>query len=366
MRRSHRNAASALVLVPILCIASVVVSCRTNENTTQTAVNSASHVEVVEDFFYDARPLVQVPDVIGLSGDEAYARLEDAGFSVEFDAYDISTNGVHLDTVTGMDPIAGTQAQPGSMIVLSIFAEPVLVPDVIGLSADEAFALLEAARFRVGAGLHDIPETGVQHDTVTGMDPIAGTSVPFGSAVMLSIYMDNQPDSPAMDAEDWDRARIAQELEAEFGDRRGRSHWDETTATLNFQIADLSTDDIDSLQSRYADEAFTVTFSNATVSRGELQTLNNSTKPLVSAFHTECQFAASGAGIHVESWSIVVNFSPDYPKGQSVNDCIQAMREAILANAADFAAKHSIRADPTDLVQLREVPYQAPGDVFHD
>ncbi|MXW75184.1 MAG: PASTA domain-containing protein [Acidimicrobiaceae bacterium] len=306
-----------------------------------------------------------MPDVVGLSGDEAFARLEDAGFYVEFDAYDTPRNGVQLDTVTGMEPIAGTRVPFGSTVTLSIFAEPVRVPDVVGLSSDEALAQLEAARFYVIFYAHDTPKTGVQHDTVTSMEPIAGTQVPFGSTVTLSIYTDNSTgDEPVMTEEDWERVRIQGEVNTEFGDRRGPSSWDETTATLNFQIADLSTGDIDRLQSRYADEAFTVTFSNATVSSGELDALKEPTGDLVRDYFDECAAYPStyGIGVNVVDWAVSVSFSLTEAEGYSIDECINDMKQAVLANAADFAKEHSIDADPADLVIFHESGQMGPED----
>lgn len=294
--------------------------------------------------------------------------LEDAGFYVEFDAYDTPRTGVQHDTVTSMQPNAGALAPYGSSVVLDIFAEPVQVPDVVGLSVDEARTRLENARFKVGFDAYDAPKTGVHDGTVASTDPVAGTPAPFGSRVMLRVYVDNPTDSPAMSEEDWDRVRIGRKVEAEFGDRRGPTHWDETTATIHFQIADLSADDIDRLQSLYADEVYTVTFSAATVSRGELQALNRSTGDLIRAVFAECGTSpwSYGNGINVESWSVSVSWSVDDLEDQPKNECINEMKEVVLANAADFAKEHSILADPADLVRFVKHPPRSVGDFPHD
>ncbi|MCY4494122.1 MAG: PASTA domain-containing protein, partial [Acidimicrobiaceae bacterium] len=69
------------------------------------------------------------------------------------------------------------------------------MPDVIGLSSDEASNQLETAGFDVGYGLQDAPEPGVDHETVTGAYPSPGTLVPFGSPIWLEVYIDDQMDT---------------------------------------------------------------------------------------------------------------------------------------------------------------------------
>lgn len=305
-RPRHRIASAALVLVLVLCLAGVGISCGLDEGT----------VHVVE------------PEA--LDGGEGSKQQTD-------------------DPSEDLGPV-----------------ELVRMPDVIGLSSSEAKAQLEAAGLKFGASAHDIPQPGVESDTVTGADPSPGTLVPFGSRMILDIYFDNSTgDESVMTTEDWDRVRIQQEVQAEFGDRTARSYWDETAATLNVQITGLSTDDIERLQSRYNVEVFTVTFSAATIGRGDLQALNQSTKDLVHAFIAECGIQVPRSiGINVETWSVFVSLSSD-AVGQSIDECIGEMKEAVLANAADFAKERSIHVDPADLVRFRT--HTMPGvDILYD
>ena len=309
-RRRRRSAAAALVLVPVFCLVGVVVSCGTDEDTAHVILSDASEDGVVPQQQTDNPP-------------------------------------------ADLSPV-----------------ELVRVPDVIGLSSREAHTPLEAAGFTVEVAIDAIPKTGVQPDTVTGTDPIPGTPAPFGSLVVLNVYVD----SSMMDAEVIARVRIQQEVEAEFGDRIAGGYWDETTATFNLQIADLPADDIDRLQSLYNnevftnDEVFTVIFSAAVIGRADLHALNRSTQDLVPSFFlAECGIQASyaiGIGIDVETWSVFVNLPPDDAVGQSIDECISAMKEAVLANAADFAEEHSIRADPADLVRFRADPMHPEGPLY--
>ena len=299
-RRRRPSAAAALVLVPVLCLAGVGVSCGAGEDTANVAVAGA--------------------------GDDGLCDSED-----------------------GECPQQQTDDPP---------AELVQVPDVIGLSASEAHTRLQAAGFTAEVAIDAIPKTGIQPDTVPGTNPMPRTPAPFGSLVALNVYVD----SSLMDAEVLARVRIEQEVNAEFGDRVAGGYWDKTTATLNVRIANLSADDIDRLQSRYNDEAFTVVVSAAAIGHTDLHALNQSTQDLVHAFLPECGIQASyGIGVNVETWSVVFSLSSD-AVGQSIDECISEMKEAVLANAADFAKERSIRADPADLVRFRTHPSQPLGE----
>lgn len=238
--------------------------------------------------------------------------------------------------------------------------ELVRVPEVIGLSMDEALSLLDAEGFEFYPAPRKVSEPGIKDGSVYAVFPAAGTLRPLGSLIVVDVHDSSLvnstgPDTPVMTVDDWDRARIGMQIGVEFGDRIGQRHWDEPTATFHIQIVDLSPEDIDRLQNRYADESFRVTFSPGTVGWGHLESLNQSTKDLVRTFLPECGVHLPRAiGINVESWSVFVAVSPDDSRGQSVDGCISKIKQAILANAADFAEQYSITADPGDLVQFRE------------
>ncbi len=238
--------------------------------------------------------------------------------------------------------------------------ELVEVPDVIGLSSSEAHARLEPAGFSVEVAIDAIPKAELQPDTVTGSDPFPGTQVSFGSLVVLDIYAD----SSMIDAEDLARIRITQEVKAEFGDRVAMGYWDKTTATFYVRIADLSASESEQLNSRYNDEAITVVIFAVGIGDADMRALNQSTKDLVHAFLAECENTPSySVGINVASWAVVVNLPVDDAEGQSITECISQLREAVLANAAQFAEERSILADPADLVRFRADPIQ-PLDIL--
>ena len=244
--------------------------------------------------------------------------------------------------------------------------ELVRVPDVVGLSTREAQVRLETAGFDILLAPRKVSQPDEQHDTIGSMFPAPGTPRPFGSMVVLDIYYTNLsastgPDSPEATEEIWDRTRIAMQLIVEFGDRLGHKQWDETTATLHFKIVDLSIEEIGTLQDRYADEAFTVTFSPGAIGIGQLEALNQSISDLIHRFGRKCGVtqdspgALSSVGINLISWSVEIGLSPEIRTENSTEVCaIIRMKQSILSMAADFVKEHSIPADPADLVQFRE------------
>ena len=91
---------------------------------------------------------IAVPNVVGLTLDQAQNELEGSGFLVTGE-YRLSDQPA--GTVIGQRPPAGYMTQPGSMITLVISGEggQVVVPNVIGLSEGKASQLLQSKGFSV-------------------------------------------------------------------------------------------------------------------------------------------------------------------------------------------------------------------------
>lgn len=128
---------------------------------------------------------VDVPDVTGRSQADARSELEALGFTVRTsEAYDPK---VSADEVISTDPGSGTTARAGSTITLKVSKGPEMVdvPDVVGLSGDEARRTLKDAGFDVkgGSWLDDLLD-----GTVTSQSPEGGNGrqAPKGSTVTLS------------------------------------------------------------------------------------------------------------------------------------------------------------------------------------
>jgi serine/threonine-protein kinase len=89
---------------------------------------------------------VAVPDETGLTPDVATSRLEAAGFSVGVAPDQVFSETVDPGEVASQSP---SMQQPGSLVTLTVSKgqEPFQVPDVVGLSLDDATAKLKAAGF---------------------------------------------------------------------------------------------------------------------------------------------------------------------------------------------------------------------------
>ncbi len=133
----------------------------------------------------DGAPRVLVPDVAGY--DEATARLllEAAGLSATVEQTQTSTpKGVVVNT----RPPAGTALTPGRPVamVVSLGAPTVTVPNVVGLTLQDAKLKIEEAGFRSGTTLSrstTVAEPGI----VTEQRPQAGTLGAAGTAIDLVI-----------------------------------------------------------------------------------------------------------------------------------------------------------------------------------
>lgn len=123
---------------------------------------------------------IQVPDVTGQDVDEARAVLRDAGLRVRV-AQDQVFSQAEKGTVAEVAPGTGETVARGDTVTLTVSKGPetVEVPDVNGLSEDDARAALEKAGFEVT--VHRL----FFGDTVFHQSPGDGASAPKGSTVTL-------------------------------------------------------------------------------------------------------------------------------------------------------------------------------------
>jgi serine/threonine-protein kinase len=124
-----------------------------------------------------------VPAVEGLPLDQAVERLEEDGFDI-----DIATaaSDAPSGTVFGQDPTAGTEADEGSTVRISVSGGPdtVAVPNAVGLAEAEARDRLVAAGFEV-----DSTEVFSEREpgTVASQEPRAGAEAEPGSTVTIQV-----------------------------------------------------------------------------------------------------------------------------------------------------------------------------------
>ncbi|MEU3553142.1 Stk1 family PASTA domain-containing Ser/Thr kinase [Streptomyces fragilis] len=128
---------------------------------------------------------VDVPDVTGAELDEARTELEAAGLKVRIDPEEIHSPH-ERGQVARQSPEPGGRAGEGDTITLTLSKGPEMieVPDVTGMSVDEATAKLKDAGFEVD---EDRGLLGLFADTVKSQSPSAGDKAPKGSTVTVKI-----------------------------------------------------------------------------------------------------------------------------------------------------------------------------------
>lgn len=125
-----------------------------------------------------------VPEVVGLSRDEAKTLINDEGLLnivVETEGSDEAKG-----TVLSVSPEAGTKVTESTAITLTV-AEPYSVPDVTGKSWEEACETLEAAGYAVESTY--VYDEEAEEGSVVSTEPEAGTELELGSTVTLSLAL---------------------------------------------------------------------------------------------------------------------------------------------------------------------------------
>ena len=132
-----------------------------------------------------------VPDVVGQEAARAARQLERAGLRVE--RRNVPSETVKRGRVADQDPDAGQEVAEDSVVIISISTgrPRVAVPDVVGISRQEAQAALKAAEFRTRVQRR-YSDT-VAEDQVISTDPPAGTRATQGSRVTVAVSRGVQP-----------------------------------------------------------------------------------------------------------------------------------------------------------------------------
>jgi serine/threonine-protein kinase len=129
---------------------------------------------------------VTVPNLVGVSLDEARSRLRGRGLTLTV-GQQTQSDTIPANTVASQDPQAGASLAPNSTVtvVVSTGSASVPVPDVSGKSADDARAALTGAGFTPKMNWAIDAANAAQ--TVIQQVPAAGQKVPKGSTVTLTI-----------------------------------------------------------------------------------------------------------------------------------------------------------------------------------
>ncbi len=139
-----------------------------------------------------ARPAKNVvPAVTRETLNVARTQLQNAGFSVG--VLDVPGNQT-AGTVIGQDPPAGTKADEGSTVTLTVSQGPgnANVPSVVGLSVGQAKRSITSVHLKVGREVSQ-PSNQFPAGQVISSDPGAGQSLPVGTAVTIFVSSGKPP-----------------------------------------------------------------------------------------------------------------------------------------------------------------------------
>ncbi|MGV8979249.1 MAG: Stk1 family PASTA domain-containing Ser/Thr kinase [Cellulomonas sp.] len=161
-----------LIAVAVLAIGGIFALIQANANKVQTPVT------------------VAVPTVANLN--EAEARSKIVGAGLQFDRQAEASATVADGNATRTDPVEGTKVAENSSVKVFISTGPdsVKLGDLSGLTQDQARAQLKDLKLTVG-NVTPVDEPSQPQGKIVSTDPPAGSPVPAGSAVNLSISSGN-------------------------------------------------------------------------------------------------------------------------------------------------------------------------------
>lgn len=125
----------------------------------------------------------KIPDVKGLSQEDARKKLEKSGFKVSPSASVEDSADVSKNQVTRTDPASGQSAPKGSSILIYISSGMTKVPDVSGRRQEDARNMLQ--HFTVT--IQKQHSNTFAKDTVISCEPAVGSSVMQGSMITLTV-----------------------------------------------------------------------------------------------------------------------------------------------------------------------------------
>lgn len=147
-----------------------------------TVVQAGSQVTITVSKGAD---VVSVADVTGKTYDAAKSILTGDDFKVKKKSQ--SDDTIPKDQVISQDPPAGTQAQRGSTVVLTVSSGPaaVSVPALINIS--QAAATQQLTDLGLQTSVVQASSTVYRKGRVSAQDPAAGTSVQKGDTVQITV-----------------------------------------------------------------------------------------------------------------------------------------------------------------------------------
>jgi serine/threonine-protein kinase len=125
----------------------------------------------------------EVPEVAGFTLDEARQALQNVGLKVG-DTEQVNNTRVEKGNVIESEPSAGSSVDVGSAVTLRISSGKVEVPDVVGMTRDEAASALSDLGFK---NKTTYVESDEPEDTVLKQSIAEGKLADYGSQVTLTV-----------------------------------------------------------------------------------------------------------------------------------------------------------------------------------
>lgn len=130
--------------------------------------------------------MTTIPDVSGMSENDATLLLQNAGFRVQRKAQESDT--VAEDTVIGTDPAAFTERDPDSLVFVIVSVGPTAypIPTLVGQTRQAAESLLVQNQFKLGT-VEEQPDPTIPKGQVISQDPRAGETYAPGTEVNIVV-----------------------------------------------------------------------------------------------------------------------------------------------------------------------------------
>ena len=131
---------------------------------------------------------VVVPDnLVGMSPDEARKAIEAQGLKFEQSSKTVASDTVPEGKVAETNPSPGTKVKAGQTITVSLSSgsSEVEVPDLQGMSQDQARSALKSAGLELG-NVTSV-DSDKEKDRIVSQDPATGTKVKKGTSIAVSV-----------------------------------------------------------------------------------------------------------------------------------------------------------------------------------
>ncbi|MGO3363042.1 MAG: Stk1 family PASTA domain-containing Ser/Thr kinase [Corynebacterium sp.] len=148
------------------------------------------------------KEITEVPDLSGLTTEQAQAALSDANLRLRSNVSEQASDEVEVGQIMEQTHASGSQVTVGTEVGITVSTGPedVRVPTVVGQSMDDATENLESAGFEVEVNMVDSTEPENRVLSATN----EGSRQPPGSTVTLEVSRGNQFEMPQLVGKDYE------------------------------------------------------------------------------------------------------------------------------------------------------------------